>query len=220
MAYRLYTTHYRDKNPVRRLDYELCLAVNVTAFDVVTVVSEDVLEPVLPCEWYILDRRPTFRDVADLAANAEPDDIVVITNSDIFFTRCELEKMNSLVRVEAYSLSRWDVLKGGIRLFDHRYTQDAWVFRGPPRFKGGDFVFGQPGSDNRITHELDASGYKVYNPSRSIKAYHVHMPEQRNLNLPELRVPLPYLFVEPAKLGERPKYFRPKKLSKNAGHHQ
>jgi hypothetical protein len=213
VAYRLYTTYFRSSNAARQAELDLCLQLNCGAFDSVFVVAEEIKWP----EWWpaghawLTSQRPTYSVVLSLAVtHSQPSDITIIANADIIFPRPTLADIErSLQPGEVWCLSRWDL--NGMRLFDAPYSQDAWCFRGPPQvdISNGDFHFGYPGCDNRFAHELDAAGYRVLNPSRSIRTYHLHMSGHRPGNTAANRVPLPYLFVAPHRLGESPQYQRP-----------
>lgn len=241
--FHLFTTAYRTTNPGRREELDKALRSNVTAFDSVHVLSEGEFAPDWfsnyareGCEWWIQHKRQTVAELIALAQRCEPKDVVILANSDIEFTWPDLMKMNDcLLHDEAYCLSRWDYIAQeykrdrkngelkpvkehtGIRLFDRDDSQDAWVFRGPPKTEiGGEYPFGVPGVDNRLAHDIAAAGYRVLNPSKTIRSYHPHVSGERLCNKPELRLPLPYLFVKPHVLGAVPEYRRPTKLSKRA----
>lgn len=232
MSYRLFTTYYDEKNAARRAELDLSLTLNLAAFDHVCVLSENVDRPRdFPGAWFAGEHRQTYADLLALAAGTRGDTsgvtdahaLNVIANCDIILPRCELAKMDAHLQPgDAYCLTRWDLTAaGGIRLFDAVYSQDVWAFRGPPREKiGGTFPLGHPGCDNRFAHELDAAGYRVLNPSKDIRTYHLHLSGHRTSNKPENRVPLPYLFVKPAALGDEPSYCRPKKASKRPSQFQ
>lgn len=227
MAFRLYTTWYREWHARRRGELVACLAANCQTFDAVTVLSENCPRPVeFAGLWFEGFQRQKYADLLALAAKADPDDIVILANTDIFFAppgecrnRETLELIGQSIQPgEVYALSRWDILgESNYKLFDKAASQDAWVFRGPPQPNlGGDYFFGVPGVDNRFANELDAAGYRVLNPSRDIRSYHLHLSQHRPGNTAANRVSGPYLFVSPHKLGEAPRYHRPKTISKNA----
>lgn len=222
----LFTTYWDEPIEARRRDILLALDGNRDSFDKVFVLSQQAKvapEQHRNCYWSSQLERQTFRKMLQLAAdNAGLDDIAIIANSDIWIPSSTLAVINwHLQANEAYCLSRWDILPKGITLFDRADSQDTWVFRGPPRVDiDAGFPFGFPGVDNRFAAELQIAGYRVLNPSRDVKTYHIHPTPHRNGNKPENRVGLPYLFVKPAKLGDEPEYSVPTKISKRAGHFQ
>jgi hypothetical protein len=222
--FRLFTTYFDSGHEGRQEELDFCLQVNESAFDFVYIYSEKVVKPDwCKCYWHT-GKRKKFSDLLDAASRtSEEDDIVVVANSDIVFTKFALHLIDeNLEENEVYCLSRWDFLEDkGCIIFDRFNSQDSWIFRGPPKEDiGGDFYFGQPGCDNRIMHELDEAGYKVSNPSRSIKTYHPHVCGLRPSNKQSLRVPLPYLHCRPTKLGEKPRYEVPDRLPRKEGSFQ
>ena len=52
-----------------------------------------------------------------------------------------------------------------------------------------------PNSNNRIAYEFNEAGYKIMNPSKSIRALHVHSSNIKNYTK-EDTIPCPYLNVE------------------------
>lgn len=148
--------------------------------------------------------RPTFNE---LFALCKSDAINVIANSDIYFT----ELPPHPVCGEAWALSRWDVdAEGRVKLWDHADSQDAWVFHGKPTGIDAPFPMGVPGVDNHLAWLIDQAGYVVRNPSRTIRAYHLHNVQWRSyLHDPEgqarggkkiERIPPPYKLVKPTTL--------------------
>lgn len=225
MAFRLFTTYFDSGRAERQHELAFALAANCDAFDSVMVVSQGCLqiEAAGPnCQWILQGERQAFRQLLELANLASPGDVVVIANSDVIVQGATLRKMAATIQVnEVYALSRWDMLARGLMLFDRHDSQDCWVFRGPPKQNiGGDYPFGFPGVDNRFAHELSGAGYVVLNPSHDIRSYHCHLSQYRLSNEARNRVPLPYLLVAPHKLGEQPRYTRPFRLSRRAGHFQ
>ena len=248
--FRLFTIYWAEPHPERRAELDLVLKINLSMFQEVTILSQNVARPDwFPNhpwhQWFEGSERQQFQDLIAIAAKTidigaefrqevfggdkTVGNIYVIANSDIIFTHDALVKVaDNLKCDEAYCLSRWDMYRdGGINLFDERSSQDVWVFRGPPKPDiGGAFRVGDPGADNRIAHEFDAAGYRVLNPSKSIQCVHYHLATnkdgstRRTANIAANRVPLPYLMVKPHALGEEPEYHRPTRISKRAGFHR
>jgi hypothetical protein len=180
---------------------DFCLSCNSAAFDKVMIANTDRYAMVIPHTVF-----------------ADDDDITVIANSDIIIPLGSLTMIeSSLGNNQVYCLSRWDISAEGIKLFDHADSQDSWVFRGPVRLGvSADYCFGMPGCDNRFAHELAAADYELLNPSRDIITYHFHLCRQRPNNIAANRVPGPYMFIDPAHLGETPKYIKRARVSTRA----
>ena len=180
---RLFINKYTDKNPARNKELEKCFAFNQDLFGPENVIT--------------FNSRLPFSDFfAMINLVAQKDDISIIANSDIYFDT--LYGIGNLKENEVYALSRWD----RNLLYDREDSQDAWVFRG--RIKpvpDCDFGLGIPGCDNAIAERLQRAGYTVLNPSKSIKAIHLHSSNIRNYDS-RTTVPKPYLLIKPHLLNE------------------
>lgn len=220
MASRLFTTAYHEPHDKRRAELKSCLRLNLQAFDEVIVLAQNLARPEwFKGRWFEGTRRQHYSDLLAMASGTQPDDVVVLANSDIEIPHATLARLDAVLAAdEVFALSRWDVDRyGNRRLFDLACSQDVWAFRGPPREHiGGRYPFGVPGVDNRFAHELQAAGYDVLNPARDIQTLHHHLSGHRPHNLAQNRVPGPYLFVRPHRLGEMPEYARPAKVSRRA----
>lgn len=154
--------------------------------------------------------RPTFRTLFSLC---RPGMFNVIANSDIYFRRKNIALLNIYERLdnEVMALSRWDVdREGRVSLWDHRDSQDAWIIYGQAKSIEADFPMGVAGCDNRLARVLQDAGYTVTNPSKTIRAYHLHNVAYRSYLVDPSgkarggdkieRVPGPYAFIQPTTL--------------------
>lgn len=125
---------------------------------------------------------------------------VIIANADIFFdeTLALLEEETLAGRM--LCLSRWDqATDGTLRHFDHPESQDAWIFEPPLPPITADFCLGKPGCDNRLAYEAERAGLLLSNPSRSVRARHLHntgirrYSERERLHGPTRLVPASFL---------------------------
>jgi hypothetical protein len=184
---RLFINTYTDKNEARNKELEKCYAINQEVFGLENVIS--------------FNFRLTFSDFfAMINLVAQKDDISIIANSDIYFDT--LYGIGNLKENEVYALSRWD----GNTLYDREDSQDAWVFRGKIKpIPDCNFGLGVPGCDNAIAERITRSGYTVLNPSKSIKAMHLHSSNIRNYDHRTV-VSKPYLLIKPHYLNETPSH--------------
>ena len=154
--------------------------------------------------------QPFFNELFDLCHD---NTVNVIANSDIYFDRQGIELIRGFFQLEPYAgaLSRWDIDPAGVPiLWNNRDSQDVWVFFGKPRNIDAGFRMGIPGCDNHLCWLMQIAGYKVINPAKTIKCYHLHQVQWRSyLVEPDgkarggdkiERVPGPYAFVMPAEL--------------------
>jgi hypothetical protein len=88
----LFTSFYRDKNPVRQKELELCMKMNIQngSIDKIFVLCEGDPKSFAylshPKITAIESPRPTYRTFFDFANSVSNEgDIVVIANTDIFF---------------------------------------------------------------------------------------------------------------------------------------
>lgn len=182
---RLFIDSYKDPNPKRNTELEMCLKRNRETFGPNAVVISN-------------NSRPTF-DTFFKVINAlvEPEDISIIANSDIYFE--SIFDFNLIQANEAYALSRWDWGNGKATLYDHEDSQDVWAFRGKIKdVPNCNFGLGIPGCDNAIAERLHRAGYLVLNPSKSIQTVHLHLSQVRNYNhQKDKAVEKPYLLIKP-----------------------
>lgn len=145
---------------------------------------------------FTVNHKPTFAELFEIT-RANPDDINIIANTDIFFDHT-IEEVKKISSREAWCLTRWNYLGYNRAEFFNRHdSQDVWVFRGPVRKEtDGAYGMGVAGCDNRLAFELKKAGYIVRNPSLSIRCYHYHISEIRYFSWND-RVPEPYLFLQP-----------------------
>jgi len=178
MGIRLFTSWYSTGSDVRDNDNLICLAHNlanplISAVHLIVDCAEIPTHPLHPkIEREYIGARIRYNDGFKLMEQY-PDDINILANSDIFFDE-SLECLARMKAAESYVLTRWDITPNGPVFLKHSWSQDAWIFKGVPRDIKGDFELGRLGCDGRIAYEIMRAGYLISNPSRTIKAYHLH----------------------------------------------
>ena len=190
MKINLFSSYYTVEDPKRQAEIDFCYQHNVAN------------KSIDACYYY--DKgRPTYSDFFDWMGEF-PNDVNVLTNSDIYFDET-IELAKDLDFKTAYALTRWEERHNEIRPFEAshngakaKHSQDVWIFLGAPRVKNANFCLGQPGCDNRIAYLMRFSGYRVLNPSLSIRAIHKHREERRIYNMS--KVPGPYHWTEAIEL--------------------
>lgn len=209
MKTRLFVSTYKDEIPSRNEEMSFCLEKNLNNpfIDFIHLMVDNSNEFFLPVNDKLLqkfyDHRLQFNDYFELMKDY-PEDIKIIANSDIFFDDSLIFLKNILDDI-CYVLTRWDV-KGEKTVFlNHSWSQDAWIFRGSMKDVVGNFELGRLGCDGRIAYELFCAGYKVLNPSKTIKAFHLHTERRSGSNDGHdtaLMVSLPRLQVSPSFIEE------------------
>lgn len=204
---RLFTCWFDARNAARQAELQTCVQRNLQNPAIQQVVlwkdSGDVPFQDAKLIIHAASKRPTFDELFQLANRHCADgDIAVIANTDIWFddTIALAEKMRS---EEAFALLRREIDGKIFSCEDGRWredSQDSWIFRTPIRAVGADFEPGRPRCDNALAYRLWRNGYDLKNPALSISSHHVHVSSARNYRLSD-RVPRPWMYVLPAKLG-------------------
>ncbi len=124
---------------------------------------------------------PKFQDVFKyISLLSNYSDVNVVINSDCYIDHDDSILFNKLRFGEAWCLSRWDVHEDQAVHYQEVSSQDCWAFRGKPKVMDLDFKFGQPGCDNRLAYEFHTAGYRLKDPSFSLKVYHIHESQDRS----------------------------------------
>ena len=119
------------------------------------------------------------------------NDISIWCNSDIFFDDT-IQLVSKIGHNELWALARWEWRPDGSATHFYRPdSQDSWIVRGKVENVNANFPFGIPGSDNKLAYQFKEAGYKISNPSKTIKTYHVHNSNIRNYTRQET-IPGPY----------------------------
>jgi hypothetical protein len=201
---RLFVSWYKDSNAARNKDFFICLHKNLEnpLIDFVHLVvdSSDIIEPPLHPKIIMesCKHRPQFNDFFSLM-KPYSEAVKIMANSDVYFDN-SLSYLKYLGDDTCYVLTRWDVKDGKPVFLNRAWSQDAWIFRSHLQKILGNFELGRLGCDGRIAYELAQAGYKVLNPSKTIKAFHLHSerkPGSLNGHDPTLAIPQPRLRVTP-----------------------
>jgi hypothetical protein len=132
--------------------------------------------------------RQTYKDLIEHSRKHNPDNIIVITNSDILFDRT-LERCNECIfdPKRVYALSRWDRLiqQGKVQKAmyvppfqsrpDMNWSYDTYVFKHPLSVLTStlDIEVGVGGCDTYLVKKLTIdNGCKVENPMMDIRCWH------------------------------------------------
>tara|TARA_R110000824_G_C15217860_1_gene677292 strand:- start:2795 stop:3643 length:849 start_codon:yes stop_codon:yes gene_type:complete len=134
--------------------------------------------------------RSTYSDLLSYANEHLIGENCVLCNNDISFD----ETLDLLKDTEGFDLeghfvclTRWDVLYDNSLRFKQparirKNSQDAWVFKPllPTKMiERGGFYMGRPGCDGMISYLATISGLKVFNPSETVRAKHLHLSRRR-----------------------------------------
>ena len=180
----LFTSYFDTGHAGRQRELNTCLNENIQNknIDQIYVVHESGEMPQSSKVTTRNGSRPSYRELVDWANEvSQPEDVVVIANSDIYFDDTILWPFKAVMSRTMIALSRWDMMPTGHRrLFAYEHSQDTWMFKGKINIDGGDYYFGLPGCDNRFAYDANQSGYRVVNPAKDIITYHVHNTNHRH----------------------------------------
>jgi hypothetical protein len=134
--------------------------------------------------------RSTYSDLLSYANEYLVGENCALCNNDISFD----ETLDLLKDTEGFDLeghfvclTRWDLMHDNSLRFKQparirRNSQDAWVFKPllPTKMiERGGFYMGRPGCDGMISYLATISGLKVFNPSGTVRAKHLHLSRRR-----------------------------------------
>lgn len=150
----------------------------------------------------IINNRLSYKIAFDYAKKyIDKDEIVILSNSDIWFDET-LDLVNNYnLNNKVISLTRYDLKdNNSYELFNKHNSQDCWIFKNPICLQYNyNFQLGKGGCDNRIAWIINNSKknnikYEILNPAKSIKSYHEHKSNIRNWIGGEIKGP--YYFIK------------------------
>jgi hypothetical protein len=210
----LFTSYYTDRNEERNKEIISCIENNLKCkIESFTILYDNNIDKnnlhsrigFPKIEEVVVGGKPSFNDFFALSK----DGINIFTNSDIYITDEEVSKIKIFIEhlsnkeKTCLALSRWDVHHDGSSThFDRADSQDTWIFFGKIDFRTKyEFGMGVAGCDNVLAHQLNEYGYRVLNPSKQLKTFHLHLSGVRNYldNAGRVffRLEPPYYLVKP-----------------------
>jgi hypothetical protein len=173
MNINLFTSYFKHPNIKRQEELNFCRDINAKLnFNFIYTYYDDEL--------------PNYSSFFE-KFNSYPNDINILTNSDIFFKSESLEQIRTYFtnlndedrKKTCIALTRWEYFdENTITPPRFQDSQDTWIFYGNVFYDDSidDVTLGTPGCDNRILAELIYRyKYTVINPSLSIETYHYHL---------------------------------------------
>lgn len=179
---------YQDADPARTSEFIECIrrnCENPSIDRLVVFIEHDASAAELRTRWaefthgkvQLIEhgRRLVFGHLFEFANRHFAGALVAIANADIFFDET-LGLLDAVPLAGTFlCLSRWDErTDGNPEHYDNPCSQDAWIFEAPIPKIASDFRLGVPGCDNRLAYEAERAGLAVSNPSRSLRARHLH----------------------------------------------
>lgn len=193
MKINLFVSMYYEKDEARRKELEKCFFNNLKAgFDEIVILVENkdieyitmlltTIPEINPTNVSFVNflSRPIVQEYIDLG-NHSIGSLNCMCNADIYVLPEDIVAIKELpwaTKANMFvALSRWDETSAGtFILLDRPDTADFWCWKGQSVVKNANCPLGWPGVDNSIAYKFQEVGYKVINPSRSIKTRHLHL---------------------------------------------
>ncbi len=214
------TQYYQPPVQKRKKEIDLCLRTNLDSkcIDHILLLNEKTeslphAEPGRVTQ-RVIGHRLTYWDVIEAIQTLPDNAIVSFANADICIDDHSWKHLWSVdLSKTMLALLRWDVPASGniheATLFGPRAdSQDTWVVRvadvkatfaaRATAFQGVKGIpFGQMGCDNAFAMEMLKERFRVINPARTLKTYHMHASATRSYD-PENVVDRPaFLYIHP-----------------------
>jgi hypothetical protein len=119
-----------------------------------------------------IGRRMFFSEYFQYANDNLTDNVVVVSNSDIYFDR-SIGVLRTIDLDKTFiCLAKHDAISK--LLWEPHMSQDSWIFVPPiPDFDNSRFTSGCPGCDSVLARSAHVAGMRVINPCLSIIAHHL-----------------------------------------------
>lgn len=206
MGINLFVNWYKSGNYDRDKELLFCLFRNISNdyINQIILFGSDLPEINNPKIKLISTERYTFAQSFRLMNEHLEDEntISILSNADIYFDNSLRYILYKSFHDSVYCLSRYDIANKRFetKFINRNDSQDSWIFQGRIKNIEADFFLGVRGADNRLAYELKSNGYKVLNPSLSIKSFHYHLSNHRAGNYNSNIIPKPYLRIKPTRL--------------------
>jgi hypothetical protein len=201
---------YNTENKQRQKENTICLINNILnpLIDIIILLNEEFydfknilkgLDPKLKSKvrQKIINKRLTFYDVFDYVNKNLKNNIIILSNLDIFFDNTIQILKNIDFNNLFFSVSRFDLVNdyefdkdNTIIKFNHDGplgnpcidSNDAWIFKSPIKIDNitKEIFLGSNGCDTIINEILSNLNYNVVNPIDSIKIIHYHLNQERD----------------------------------------
>jgi len=173
------TQWYPEQHPARRKELAQAVGLQLQSSAVLSVHLKNG------------STRPTFQEMVN-CSRADDQVVNLLLNTDCFIDEASIALLETIKPEEVWCLSREDNCCA--------CSQDAWAWRGSLEVEAN-YCQGWLGCDNRFAYDCAKAGRVPINPALSVRVNHLHKSQYRTYT-EENRVPLPYLFVQPVKVGE------------------
>jgi hypothetical protein len=136
-----------------------------------------------------INKQPTYHDFFNYSLNNLPNQICMISNSDIYLNLYDINLINLLnYEKYCYALTRYEYDMKNPLIDNYLGSHDCYIFNS--KFldnriicENTNFKQNLPGIETRIIKSFCDLNYKVFNPCKQIKIVHLHKTNLRNYNI-------------------------------------
>jgi hypothetical protein len=206
MEINLFVNWYKPENLDRQKELLFCLVRNLSNeyINQIFLFGSDLPEINNPKLKLIPSERLTFSQLFQLMNyyRIDKNTISILSNADIYFDYSLKSLFIRRFYNSVYCLSRYDIINKNldVKFINRNDSQDSWIFQGKIKKITADFFMGIRGADNKIAYLLKSNGYRVLNPSLTIRSFHYHLSNHRSADYNSNIISQPYLRIKPTRL--------------------
>jgi len=222
----LITSYYLSNNIERQNEINQCLINNANnkfikaiillndkIYDInfITRNKKKIKQIIINTKENQTQNRLYFNNAIEYINNNYYGDIIILSNSDIYFDNTLSHVLEDNMENKIYCLLRYDQKEDGTKDIFRHYdeprsdSQDSWIFKAPLNIdlQQVNFSFGTLGCDNIFANILFNHDYKLSNPSYDIITTHLHNYPERNYSEDE-RIHGNYCLIKPDHITSEP----------------
>jgi hypothetical protein len=222
----LITSYYLSNNIERQNEINQCLINNVNNKFIKTIIllndkiydinfitrnKKKIKQIIINTKENQTKNRLYFNNAIEYINNNFYGDIIILSNSDIYFDNTLSHVPEDDMENKIYCLLRYDQKEDGTKDIFRHYdeprsdSQDSWIFKAPLNIdlQQVNFSFGTLGCDNIFANVLFNHDFMLSNPSYDIITTHLHNCPERNYNEDE-RIHGNYCLIKPGHITSEP----------------
>lgn len=133
----------------------------------------------------IFNKQPMYSDFFKYSFDNLKDELVMISNSDIYLDKCNNDILNKYIieKNNVFSLTRHENEIDKPLIDNFMGSYDSFIFKSPLKddiYLRSSFTQNNWGSENLVISLIRNNGYEILNPCHQIKIIHNHSSQYRN----------------------------------------
>ena len=127
--------------------------------------------------------QPLYSDLFNYANKELNDKICMVTNSDIYLHKCDIEILNKLNEPNVvFAMTRYEHDLSCLQIYRFYGSHDSFIFKSPINIDIDCIQHNQNvlGSENVVCYELRKNNNILFNPCYQIRIVHLHLSQVRN----------------------------------------